>query len=234
MSPSGRPLFSAVELEIPHYKKIVADADTLLWMDESLEMSTGCYGGCCHSFARSLSGESCCMNTYTANNGPARASFGFDIMGDMMAFAVTPDNGWLLSDGAFVAGDDGISVKAKFAGCCVGCLGDEGFFFTHIKCTEPATFYAGGFGSITKIDVAYGQTLLVDRGLFFACSDKTKMRMAWLSQSIGTRCCTPDSISVRFDGPCVVYTQVCFLVACCRHRFSIPAHCCSSRTATHR
>jgi uncharacterized protein (TIGR00266 family) len=214
---SGRPMFASVDIELQKDQKVVADGKTLLWMDGHVGMETGCHGGCCAAAGRSCSGESCCMNTYwdqgyerigAGYTGPAKVGLGFTLPGDMMSFGVTPGSGWILSQGAFVAGTHNLRVSGKFTGCCTQAAG-EGLFLTHVTCGDAKTngmFFAGGYGSIVRHDLLQGQVLFVDNGLFFAAHERTRIMVGPIGGCTAT-CCSGEGLVMKFFGPCSIFTQ---------------------------
>jgi len=209
---SGRPMFGSVDVYLTGGQEVVADGGTLLWMDSSLQMSTGMSGGgCCSGCARECAGESCCLNTY---KGDGKVGFGMTLPGDIMTFAVTPDSGWILSKGAFIAGTNNIKISARFAGCCACLFSGEGPFLTRVTTKDPyGMFYAGGYGAVTRHDIPTGQMFLVDNGLFFAANDKQKIAVTFFGGMHGwwSGCkaanCSGEGLVMRFWGPCVIFTQ---------------------------
>jgi len=202
---SGRPMFANVDIDMQSGQKVVADGKTLLWMDGGMQMETGCHGGCCDACGRKCSKESCCMNTYW---GGQRIGFGFTVPGDMMSFGVTPGNGWILAQGAFIAGSKNLRVSGKFTGCCTAAAG-EGWFMTHVHCDDTkqnGMFFAGGYGSIVRHDVGPNQILFVDHGLFFAAHEQTKITVGLIG-GCRASCCSGEGLVMKFYGPCCVFTQ---------------------------
>jgi len=201
---SGRPMFASVDVDLQEGQQVLADGGSLLWMDGGMPMETECVGGLLNSIGRCCAGESCCLNRYT---GPGKISLGFSLPGDMMCFAVGPGAGWILSKGAFVAGSNNITITARFAGLCACIFSGEGPFLTHITCKDgQGMFYAGGFGSIRRHDIAAGQVFIVDHGLFFAAHEATRLSVAPIG-GLKTTCCSGEGIVMRFNGPCTIFTQ---------------------------
>jgi len=203
---SGRPMFASVDVDLQGDQAVVARTGTLLTMDTTLQMSTWCHGGCWQGLQRHCAGESFCMNTYA---GTGKVGFHFPVPGDVMCFGVTPGNGWILSKGAFLSGSHNLKVNARFAGFCACLFSGEGPFLTHVECGEggaPGMFFAGGFGSIVRHDVAPGAVLLVEHGLFFAAHENTKLRVRTFG-GLKTFCCSGEGFVMRFQGPCTVFTQ---------------------------
>jgi len=209
---SGRPMFGSVDVHLAGGQSVVADGGTLLWMDSTMRMETGISaGGCMAGCARECAGESCCFNTYS---GDGKVGLGTPLPGDVMTFAVTPDSGWILSKGAFIAGTNNLRVSARFAGCCACMFSGEGPFLTRVTTNDPyGMFYAGGYGAITRHDIPPGQMFFVDNGLFFAANDRQRIAITIVggSQGCWSRCkagaCSGEGLVMRFYGPCVIFTQ---------------------------
>jgi uncharacterized protein (AIM24 family) len=145
------------------------------------------------------------MNTYSKGS---KIGFGFTLPGDMMSFGVTPGNGWILSQGAFIAGTSTLRVSGKFTGCCT-CAAGEGLFLTHVTSEDRKSngmFFAGGYGSIVRHDVAKGQVLFVDNGLFFAAHELTRITVGLIG-GCRASCCSGEGLVMKFYGPCCIFTQ---------------------------
>jgi uncharacterized protein (AIM24 family) len=207
----GKPAFAYADVELQAGQRIVTDGDMLLWMDTGIsEPDTTCWGGCCQGFCRMLANEKACMNTFTNETGEARRlSFGGTDPADMLSFAVTPGNGWVLNDGAFVLGTDNLKIGARFVGCCAACCSGENLFLTKVtlkKEEQAGVFIAHGYGALVRHDIPAGSVLYVSPGLFFAAHETTKIKMGIAGNS-RTCCCTWVAWVMKFYGPTVVYTQ---------------------------
>ncbi|SPQ98145.1 unnamed protein product (mitochondrion) [Plasmodiophora brassicae] len=205
---TGRPAFSVLNLSLQPNQKVLADAGAMFWMDSTVDVETNCPQGCKGGCARSCVGESCCMNTF---GGPRQGniSLGFKAPGDMLPFTVTPGNGWILSQKAFVAGTDNCIVSAGFPGLCACGLAGEGMFLVKVTTQDmksPAVFFAGGYGEIIRHDIPEGKELMVENGLFFAAHESTRFRIGILG-GLGTFCFGGEGFVMRFRGPAAVFTQ---------------------------
>jgi uncharacterized protein (AIM24 family) len=206
----GRPAFSYGDIMVQPNQKVLTDGRAMLWMDGSLQVDTECYGGCPAACARSCSGESCCMNNFS---GAGNLTVGFENPGDMLAFAVTPQFGWVLTKSAFVAGTSNLHVSSKFAGCCVCCCTDQGPFLTTVTIepesgTQSGVFLAGSYGMLERHDVPQGKELYVAGGNFFAGHIQNDLMLGVVG-GFSNFCCGAGwkSIILKFIGPCTVYTQ---------------------------
>lgn len=212
-SIKGRPAFAFGDIYLKPNQKVIADSRALLWMDGEIDVGTNMRGGCCAGFMRNCSGEPCCLNDYdNKGNDNAKVSVGFQLPGDIMAFGVTPDNGWVFTYDAFIAGSNNLVVSSRFSGCCACIFADESVFLTtaKVKQGEFAIVLAGSYGMIERHEVPDGETLLVSRGLFFAARSDVSFDVGLIGQEccgLCNLCITGGGIVYKFHGPCVVYTQ---------------------------
>jgi len=207
VSIENRPSFAHAKVSLAEGQEVLGDWGSLLWMDGAMKMDTWCHGGLWRAWWRVCAQEHCCRNKYTAAPGGSEIAFGDDLPGDLLPFAVTPGNGWILSHGAFLCGTSNIQVDARFAGCLTCCFGGEGPFFSRITVDDKAgLFFAGGYGQIQRNEVAEGKTLLVHAGMFFAANEKMNIGVGWPG-GCWSFCFSKEGWVMKFSGPCVVYTQ---------------------------
>jgi len=200
----GRPAFSYVDMDIPAGQNVIADGGAMLWMEQSVQMNTWCYGGCCDGYFRQCSGESMCQNKFP---GPGKVGFGFALPGDILPFAVAPGQGWIVTASGFVCGTENVRVSTQWAGCAACMCGGEGPFFTRVYCNDATgVFFAGGYGSIERNEVPAGKHLFVDTSLFFAAHESTQIDVG-TPGGLCTFCCGGEGFVMKFNGPCVIYTQ---------------------------
>jgi uncharacterized protein (TIGR00266 family) len=213
----GRPAFAFGDIYLSNGQRVIADTKSLLWMDGNIQVETSLAGGSiCSSILRSMSGESCCLNTYIGNssdnNKKDKVSVGFELPGDIMAFGVTNNNGWVFTYDAFIAGTNNLQISSRFSSCCACMFADQSVFLTtcKVKEGEMGVVLAGSYGMIERHDVPDQQTLLVSKGLFFAAREDTQFEVGLIGQECGGLLnlgCTGGGIVYRFKGPCVIYTQ---------------------------
>jgi len=141
VSIENRPSFAHAKVFLAEGQEVLADWGSLLWMDGAMRMETWCHGGLWKAWWRVCAQEHCCQNKYTAAPGGSEIAFGDDLPGDILPFAVTPGNGWILSHGAFLCGTTNIRVDARFAGCLTCCFGGEGPFFSRITVDDKAGLF---------------------------------------------------------------------------------------------
>jgi uncharacterized protein (AIM24 family) len=144
------------------------------------------------------------MNKFS---GPGEVSFGFDLPGDILPFAVTPGQGWIISAASFICGSTNVIVSARWAGLAACLCGSEGWFMTKVYSNNgPGLFYAGGFGQLQRHEVPEGKTILINNGLFFAANDRTQFEIG-LPGDCASWCWGKEGFVMKVHGPSVIYTQ---------------------------
>jgi len=199
-----RPAFSHVEVYLQNQQRVLADGKAMMWMDGHVQIDTNVneFGD---AFWRCCAGESCCQNHYT---GPGKVTFSHELPGDILPFAVSPGEGWILNSGAFICGSANLKVSGRFSSCMACICAQEGVFLTQVTASDQnqGVFYAGGYGALERHEVPQGKSLFIDGGLFFAASDKTVFDIC-LPGSVVSCLCGKEGFCMKFHGPCVVYTQ---------------------------
>jgi uncharacterized protein (AIM24 family) len=157
----GRPAFAVVTTFLDDGDQITSDGGSMMWMDGKVKVRTHIHGGTGDGCGRCCSGETCCFNTYS---GPGRVTFGFELPGNILAFAVSPGNGWIIAQNSYIASSNNLHISGKFPGCFACCCGGQtlmGVNMTHIYTeSTPGIFWAGTYGEII---VSLLLMLFVDR-----------------------------------------------------------------------
>jgi uncharacterized protein (AIM24 family) len=190
-------------------EKVRASAKAMIWMDGHVRVDTKC-ADVCDGIWRQCAGESCCVNEFTGPAGGGSVTFATDLPGDMLPFGVMPGagNGWVVASGSYLCGTSNLTVTARFAGCAACCCGDVKPWL--VKCIvqgdQPAMFWAGGYGALTRHEIPAGKTFFLDNGLFFAANEQVNIELG-LPGGFISCCCGGEGVVMKFTGPCVVYSQ---------------------------
>jgi len=202
-----RPAFAHVEFMLAAGQEVLSDGGAMIWKEAAINIETQT-GECCAAYWRQCAGESCCQNKYT---GPGKIAFSFRLPGDMLAFSIQKDEAWKLSAGSFICGSSNCRVSTSFTGCYAFICGGEECWLTKVELDEDSgeasgVFYAGGYGALTRHEVADGNCILMSSGCFFACSEEQEF-----SLRMPGGCCTckfgGEGLVMAIKGPATVYTQ---------------------------
>ncbi len=133
------------------------------WMGANIDMSTNMEGGLLGGIARSLSGESLFMTTYTCVGGVGMIAFPSSFPGEIVAIDLKPGQSIICQKSAFLCAERSVNLEMFFRKKLgAGLFGGEGFIMQ--KLTGPGKVFLEIDGSTTKISLAPGEVLKVDTG----------------------------------------------------------------------
>lgn len=169
-----------VEVELDPQETVVAEAGSLMMMDEQIRMETifgdgssnqgtGLMGKLFGAGKRILTGESLFMTAFTnEGSGKKRVYFASPYPGKIIPIDLSEMNGKMICQkDAFLAAAKGVSVGIEFQRKIgAGFFGGEGFIMQKLEGDGMAFVHAGG--TIIKRDLAPGETLRVDTGCLVA------------------------------------------------------------------
>lgn len=148
------------------------------------------------------------LSQFRGTGANQKVAIGTKLPGDVMAFGITPGNGFVFTYDAFVAGSANLAVSTRFSGCCACDCADEAPFLTKVTVDDGdmGIVIGGGYGMIERHDIPPGESLYVSRGLFFAAREDISFEVG-LVGGLSNLCCTGGGIVMKFHGPGAVYTS---------------------------
>lgn len=169
-----------VEVELDPNETVIAEAGSLMMMDEAIKMETifgdgskghggGLMGKLMGAGKRLVTGESLFMTTFTnEGSGKKRVYFASPYPGKIIPMDLSEHNGKIICQkDSFLAAAKGVSVGVEFQRKIgVGFFGGEGFIMQKLEGDGMAFVHAGG--AIHQIDLQPGQKLRVDTGCLVA------------------------------------------------------------------
>ena len=168
-----------VEITLDPQETVVAEAGTMMMMDEGITMATifGDGRGQQQSFLdkmlsagkRVLTGESLFMTTYTnESSGRRTAWFAASYPGKIMALDLLDYQGKLVCQkNSFLCAAKGVNIGIEFQKRLgAGLFGGEGFIMQKLEGDGQVYIHAGG--TTIQRDLAVGETLRVDTGCLVA------------------------------------------------------------------
>jgi len=159
-----------VEVELDPGEGVRAEAGTMLYMSDGIEMQTDTGGGMFKGFKRMVSGESFFITTFTYS-GPAKGQVAFaaPYPGKIVPVDLSQHDGFLCQKDAFLCADQDVDVEVAFSKKLgAGLFGGEGFILQRLTGSGWAFVHAGG--TIVERKLEPGQTLRVDTGCVAAFS----------------------------------------------------------------
>lgn len=164
-----------VEIELDPMETVIAEAGSMMYMDEAIEMQTifgdganptqGFMGKMFAAGKRILTGESLFMTAFTnAGRGKSRVSFASPYPGKVIPLNINELGGKLVCQkDAFLCAAKGTSIGIEFQKRIgVGLFGGEGFIMQKLEGDGLAFIHVGG--TVIERDLGVNETLRVDTG----------------------------------------------------------------------
>ena len=184
-----------VEVELDPGESVVAEAGSMMYMDQHIEMQTifgdgsaeqeqtGFFGKLVGAGKRLLTGESLFMTVFTHKGGAnkAKVAFGAPFPGKIVAVDLRDVNGKLICQkDSFLCGAKGVSVGIAFQKKMgMGFFGGEGFIMQKLEGDGLVFCHAGG--SIMTRELAAGEELKIDTGCIVAYQDSVNCDIQMVS-----------------------------------------------------
>jgi uncharacterized protein (TIGR00266 family) len=169
-----------VEVELDPGESAVAEAGSMMFMTEGIQMETifgdgsqqqrsGVMGALMGAGKRLITGESLFMTVFTNSGaGKQQVAFAAPYPGKILAMDLKPLGGELLCQkDSFLCAARGVSIGIAFQRKIgVGLFGGEGFIMQRLQGDGLAFVHAGG--TVHPVELRAGQTLRVDTGCLVA------------------------------------------------------------------
>ena len=158
-----------VEVELDPGEGIRAEAGTMTYMEDGIEMQTSTGGGIVKGLKRMVTGESFFITSFL-NNGSAKshAAFAAPYPGKIIALDLKDFGGKILCQkDSFLCAAQGIEIEVAFTKRIgAGIFGGEGFILQRLEGDGLAFVHAGG--TIVEKTLSPGEKLRVDTGCIVA------------------------------------------------------------------
>ncbi|RLQ96067.1 TIGR00266 family protein [Falsibacillus albus] len=180
-----------VEVELDPQETVVAEAGSLMMMEDNIQMETifgdgsnaggGFVGKLFSAGKRVLTGESLFMTTFT-NQGydKKRVSFASPYPGKIIPLDLSQFEGKIICQkDAFLAAAKGVTVGVEFQRKLgTGFFGGEGFIMQKLEGDGMAFVHAGG--TLHRKDLSSGETLRVDTGCLVAMTSRVNYNIEFV------------------------------------------------------
>ena len=158
---SFSPAYAMATIHLDPGEAVQAEAGAMMSMTSGVGIATGTSGGVLKGLKRSvLGGESFFLNTFTASAPGDHVVVAPALPGDVIVWPLT-GNTVFLQSGSYLAAPGTIDVDSKWGGSKTF-FSREGLFM--LKCTGVGDLVVSSYGAIHAIDLAPGQTYVVDTG----------------------------------------------------------------------
>jgi len=154
-----------VEVELDPQEGVRAEAGTMTYMEDGIEMETSTGGGLLRGLKRAVTGESFFITTFL-NQGmkKSKVAFAAPYPGKIITIDLSTENSrFICQKDSFLCAAQGIEVEVAFTKRLgAGLFGGEGFILQRLEGNGLAFVHAGG--TVIEKYLAAGETLRVDTG----------------------------------------------------------------------
>ncbi|MGD2163262.1 MAG: TIGR00266 family protein [Anaerolineales bacterium] len=197
-----------VEIELDPGEGVRAEAGTLTYMDQGIEMQTSTGGGVFKGLKRAVTGESFFITTFL-NTGSDKqyAAFAAPYPGKIIPIQLDDFGGNILCQkDSFLCAADGIEIEIAFTKKLgAGFFGGEGFILQRLQGSGMAFVHAGG--TIIERDLGSGEVLRVDTGCLVAFSEQVDYDIQFIGGFTNALFGGEGLFLARLTGPGKVYLQ---------------------------
>lgn len=181
-----------VEVELDPNETVIAEAGSLMMMDDQIRMETifgdgahsggGLMGKLMGAGKRLITGESLFMTTFTnVGSGKRHVCFASPYPGKIIPMDLSEYNGKIICQkDAFLAAAKGVTIGIEFQRRLgTGFFGGEGFIMQKLEGDGMAFIHAGG--TIHRRDLQPGETLRLDTGCLVAMTSNVDYNIEMVS-----------------------------------------------------
>jgi len=197
-----------VEIELDNGEGVRAEAGTMTYMEDGIEMQTGTGSGLFSGFKRMITGESFFITTFMNNaSGKSRVAFAAPYPGKIVAFDLDQFGGQVLCQkDSFLCAARGTEIEVAFTKRLgAGFFGGEGFILQRLTGDGMVFVHAGG--TVIEKDLAAGETLRVDTGCLVAFSTSVDYDIQFVGGCTNALFGGEGLFFAKMTGPGKVYLQ---------------------------
>lgn len=154
-----------VEVELDPNEGVRAEAGTMTYMEDGIEMQTSTGGGILKGLKRAVTGESFFITTFLNQGGKkSKVAFSAPYPGKVITLDLANYGGrFICQKDSFLCSAQGIEIEIAFTKRLgAGLFGGEGFILQRLEGNGMAFVHAGG--TVIEKDLQAGETLRVDTG----------------------------------------------------------------------
>ena len=200
-----QPAYALAVVHLETGERFRAEAGAMVSMDETIRIETKTGGGLGSVLKRTvLGGESLFVNDMVATRDDSRLTLAPALPGDIAAVDLGAGQELLVQSGSYMASSPEVVVDTKF-GAGKSFFSGEGLFL--LKLTGPGTVLLSSYGAIVPLDLAAGESHVVDTGHMVAFDSTMGYEVRKAGGSWKTTLVGGEGLVVRVSGPGRFYFQ---------------------------
>jgi len=197
-----------VEIELDPGEGVRAEAGTMTYMEDGIEMQTGMGGGVLGGLKRAVTGESFFITSFINKSAKgSRVAFAAPYPGKIIPLDLSQHGGnFLCQRNSFLCAAQGTEIEVAFTKRIgAGIFGGEGFILQRLQ-GDGLTFVHAG-GTIIEKQLVAGETLRVDTGCLVAFEPSVDYDIQFVGGFQNALFGGEGLFLARMTGPGLVYLQ---------------------------
>lgn len=197
-----------VEIELDPGEGVRAEAGTMTYMEDGIEMQTTTGGGIFKGLKRAITGESFFITTFLNNgDGKSHVAFAAPYPGKIIPVNLTQFGGRILCQkDSFLCAAQGIEIEVALTKRIgAGIFGGEGFILQRLEGDGLVFVHAGG--TIVEKDLVAGETLRIDTGCLVAFAANVEYDIQFIGGFQNALFGGEGLFLTRMTGPGKIYLQ---------------------------
>ncbi|MEI7742218.1 MAG: TIGR00266 family protein [Chloroflexota bacterium] len=200
-----QPSYSLAVVTLDTNERFRAEAGAMVSMDDSIRIETKTGGGLGSVLKRTvLGGESLFVNDMVATQPNSQVTLAPALPGDIAAVEIAAGRNLLVQSGSYLASTPEVVVDTKF-GAGRSFFSGEGLFL--LKLSGPGLAMLSSYGAIAMIELAAGQSHVVDTGHMVAFDEGMGYEVRKAGNSWKTTLLGGEGLVCRITGPGRFYLQ---------------------------
>jgi len=198
------PSFAVARCGLAGGESIRAESGAMMATSSGVGVEAKAQGGILKSLGRmALGGESFFVSTFTAPPEGGWVDVAANLPGDLVVHEVVDGRALNISRGSFLACEDTVTIDTKWGGF-KNLFGGEGGFLVHAG--GRGTVLVSCYGALDTIDLADGETVVLDSGHMVAYDDTVGATQRRVATTMTSR---KSGVGFVFDfvGPGRLYVQ---------------------------
>ena len=173
-----------LHISLKHGEKIYCEANAMVMMEQTLDLKGKMTGGLGSALMRRFAnGESFFQQHIEATRGDGDCLLSPTLPGAIEVLDVGTDS-YMLSDGAFVAAESGVTLNVRTQNIGSALFGQTGGFFI-CEASGRGKLAVSGFGSSFALDVEPGKDIIIDNAHVVAWDSRLHHEISVTTQNSG-------------------------------------------------
>ena len=195
---------SILDVNLSKDESIIAEAGALVYLKGDVEIKTKLRANVLKTVKVSFLGsESFFVNEYIAKENGCSLGLTGPPVGDIVEIPITPNDGYIIQSGSYIASTSGVDIDTKWQGFTKGIFGSEFFM---LKVTGTGKVFCNVYGGVIQKQLAAGEKMTLDNyhlvGLSLNSGYKVTKFGGLKSTILGG-----EGLVTQIMGPATVYFQ---------------------------